>query len=39
MGKYGEILEDLGVPRAVVCGLSLGGYAAFRLYRQLSPET
>ena len=25
-------LEDLGVPRAVVCGLSLGGYAAFRLW-------
>jgi 3-oxoadipate enol-lactonase len=31
------LLDHLGVREAVVCGLSMGGYAAFALYR-LAPE-
>ncbi len=29
-----RVLDDAGVSRAVVCGLSLGGYAAFALWRR-----
>jgi 3-oxoadipate enol-lactonase len=28
------LLEELGVQRAVVCGLSMGGYIAFAMFRQ-----
>ena len=32
-----EALDEAGVDRAVVCGLSMGGYVAFAL-RNLAPE-
>jgi pimeloyl-ACP methyl ester carboxylesterase len=32
-----QLLDDLGVGKVVVCGLSMGGYAAFELYRR-APE-
>jgi 3-oxoadipate enol-lactonase len=32
-----ELLDALNIPAAVICGLSMGGYVAFSLYRQF-PE-
>lgn len=31
-------LDDAGMDRAVVCGLSMGGYVAFELWRRASPR-
>jgi len=33
-----RVLDDAGVDRAVVCGLSMGGYVAFELWRAARPR-
>lgn len=31
--EIAALLDELNIPRAVICGLSMGGYVAFALYR------